>query len=240
MVELEGIKVVYNMGQENEKEALKGSSLNINDGDFVVVVGPNGAGKSTMLKVILGEINPTEGEYRLNGKRMNGRKVHKIAHKVGRVYQDPNSGVFSNLSINENLKIASRKGMRGLTFTRYSEETLKLLEMLGLGLEKRMEAKAGELSGGQKQALAMVMSVSSKPEMLLLDEHTASLDPKSAKSVMELTKKINEELGMTVVMITHNMEFAKDYGNRLVQIIDGLVVEEAKNNTCEATKRLFV
>jgi len=234
MVELKNVNVVYNLGMDNEKHALKNSSLEINEGDFTVIIGPNGAGKSTLLKIILGELNPTDGDYILNGKKMNGIGTSRIAKYVGRVYQDPNSGVFGNLSIRENLNIASKKGNRGLGFTKYRPETIELLKSLGLGLEKRLNTLAEELSGGQKQALAMVMAVSSRPSLLLLDEHTASLDPKSANSVMKLTKNINARLGMTIVMITHNMEFAKIYGNRLVQIVNGSVIETPEN-----ARRLF-
>ncbi|HPE69544.1 MAG TPA: ATP-binding cassette domain-containing protein [Thermotogota bacterium] len=225
MVELEGITVVYNPGQDNQKVALEDVSLGVNNGDFLVVVGANGAGKSTLLKVLLGEVEPLQGHFKVNGKVQTDRSPSRRAKTIGRVYQDPNSGVFPNLTIRENLSVASRKGMRGLGFSGIPQKVLEHLESLDLGLEKRMETKAGELSGGQKQALAMVMAIASDPELLLLDEHTASLDPKSAKKVMDLTKRINEKLGITIMMITHNMEFAGTYGNRQIRVEEGKIFE---------------
>jgi len=153
-----------------------------------------------------------------------------MAHLIGRVYQNPNSGVFSNLTIRENLKIASKKGNRGLKFSKVPKKAIDLLKELNMGLEERMDTVAGELSGGQKQALAMVMAVITDPEVLLLDEHTASLDPKSALRVMELTKMINEEYDVTILMITHNMEFAERYGNRKIEIDEGIVNEHEPIN----------
>jgi len=226
MVELKNISVVYNRGLPNETIALKDVNLTIEEGEFVVVIGPNGAGKSTLLKIILGEVNPDSGIYKLNDLIMNGKSTAKLAKLIGRVYQDPNSGVFSNLTIRENLIISSRKGLRGLTFSNFSKDTLELLENLGLGLERRLDVLAGELSGGQKQALAMVMAIAAKPKLLLLDEHTASLDPKSALKVMDLTERINKQLGMTVVMITHNKEFAMNYGERKVKLVNGTINED--------------
>ncbi|TYB92587.1 MAG: ATP-binding cassette domain-containing protein [Kosmotoga sp.] len=226
MVELKNISVVYNRGLPNETIALKDVNLTIEEGEFVVVIGPNGAGKSTLLKIILGEVSPDSGIYKLNDLIMNGKSTAKLSKLIGRVYQDPNSGVFSNLTIRENLIISSRKGLRGLTFSNFSKDTLALLENLGLGLEKRLDVLAGELSGGQKQALAMVMAIAAKPKLLLLDEHTASLDPKSALKVMDLTERINKQLGMTVVMITHNKEFAMNYGERKVKLVNGTINED--------------
>ncbi|MFW6119707.1 MAG: ABC transporter ATP-binding protein [Petrotogales bacterium] len=226
MVELKNISVVYNQGMPNETVALNNVNLIINKGEFIVVIGPNGAGKSTLLKIILGEIKPDCGVYRLNEENMNKTSTTKLAGLIGRVYQDPNSGVFSNLTIRENLIISSRKGFRGLKFSSFSQDTLALLKGLDLGLEKRLNVIAGELSGGQKQALAMVMAIAAKPKMLLLDEHTASLDPKSATKVMDLTEKINKQIGMTVVMITHNKEFAMNYGDRRVKLVNGTINED--------------
>lgn len=225
MLKLENITVVYNPGQDNQKVALNGVNLTADKKDFVVIVGSNGAGKSTLLNVILGKLKPTEGNYFLKEKEVSTPSISKMAHLIGRVYQNPNSGVFSNLSIRENLKIASKKGRRGLGFSKIKPEAIELLKELNMGLENRMSTKVGELSGGQKQALAMVMAVITKPEVLLLDEHTASLDPKSAERVMELTKMINEEMAVTVMMITHNMKFAEEYGNRKVQIKEGVLSE---------------
>ncbi len=229
MLKLENITVVYNPGQDNQKVALNHVNLTADKKDFVVIVGSNGAGKSTLLNVILGKLSPTEGHYYLKEKAIAKPSISKMAHLIGRVYQNPNSGVFSNLSIRENLKIASKKGRRGLGFSKIKPEAIELLKELNMGLEDRMSTKVGELSGGQKQALAMVMAVITHPEVLLLDEHTASLDPKSAERVMELTKMINEEMDVTILMITHNMKFAEEYGNRKVNIREGVLNELTGN-----------
>ncbi|MEA1883090.1 MAG: ATP-binding cassette domain-containing protein [Thermotogota bacterium] len=231
MLKLENITVIYNQGQDNENMALKDVSLEANKSDFVVIVGSNGAGKSTLLNVILGKLKPTGGQYYLKDKAIKKLSISKMAHLIGRVYQNPDSGVFSNLTIRENLKIASKKGNRGPTFSRIDPKALELLEHLKMGLENRLDTVVGELSGGQKQALAMVMAVITNPEILLLDEHTASLDPKSARRVMELTKMINEELDVTVMMITHNMDFAESYGNRKVEIKEGVLKEIPERQT---------
>lgn len=231
MLKLENITVIYNQGQDNENRALKDVSLEANKSDFVVIVGSNGAGKSTLLNVILGKLKPTEGQYYLKDKPIKKPSISKMAHLIGRVYQNPDSGVFSNLTIRENLKIASKKGNRGLTFSRIDPKAMELLKHLKMGLENRLDTVVGELSGGQKQALAMVMAVITNPEVLLLDEHTASLDPKSARRVMELTKMINEELDVTVMMITHNMDFAESYGNRKVEIKEGVLKEIPERQT---------
>jgi putative ABC transport system ATP-binding protein len=231
MLKLENITVIYNQGQENENMALKDVSLEANKSDFVVIVGSNGAGKTTLLNVILGKLKPTAGQYYLKDKPIKKPSISKMAHLIGRVYQNPDSGVFSNLTIRENLKIASKKGNRGLTFSQIDPKALELLKHLKMGLENRLDTIVGELSGGQKQALAMVMAVITNPEVLLLDEHTASLDPKSARRVMELTKMINEELDVTVMMITHNMDFAESYGNRKVEIKEGVLKEIPERQT---------
>ncbi len=231
MLKLKNITVVYNQGQDNENTALKEVSIEANKRDFVVIVGSNGAGKSTLLNVILGKLKPTGGQYYLKGKEIKKPSISKMAHMIGRVYQNPDSGVFSNLTIRENLKIASKKGNRGLTFSKIAPKALQLLKQLNMGLENRLNTVVGELSGGQKQALAMVMAVVTSPEVLLLDEHTASLDPKSARRVMNLTKMINEELDVTVMMITHNMDFAQVYGNRKVEIKEGVLKEIPERQT---------
>ncbi len=221
MLRLENVTVVYNLGKENEKKALKEVSLEAHKRDFLVIVGSNGAGKSTLLNVVLGKLQPNDGRYYLKGKEIKKPSQAKMAHLIGRVYQDPNSGVFSNLSIRDNLKIASRKGNRGLKFSKIHPKAIELLTHLNMGLEERMNTVVEELSGGQKQALAMVMAIITGPEVLLLDEHTASLDPTSARRVMDLTRMINEDLDVTVMMITHNMKFAEEYGNRKVEIREG-------------------
>lgn len=225
MIKLENIRYSYNSGESNEKTVLKDVNLDVEKGDFITIVGSNGAGKSTLLKLITGEICPENGNYMLEGKKVNNSGMHKLSRKIGRVFQNPNGGVFNDLCIRENLIISSKKGMRSFRFGKYNDFGLELLGELNLGLENRLDIMAGELSGGQKQGLAMVMAVSSSPSLLLLDEHTASLDPVSAARVMELTKKINEKYGITIMMITHNTEFAANYGNRLLKITDGTLFE---------------
>lgn len=231
MVELQGVTVTYNKGMPNEQKALRDISLTVNEGEFVTIIGPNGAGKTTLLKVLLGEVSPLKGTYRIDGKLMNNRPPHHLARFIGRVYQDPNTGIFPSLSIKENLLIAAKKGFRTIRFSKLKKEGLDLLEGLGLGLEKRLGVLAGELSGGQKQSLAMIMAISSCPRLLLLDEHTAALDPRSAKSIMDLTMSINGEKGITVMMITHNMEFAGLYGRRLVEFHEGSLIKSEARST---------
>lgn len=236
MVEFKDLTVIYNQGQDNQRIALECVNTKIMEGQFITIVGPNGAGKSTLLKVILGEVQPTCGLYMIDGELMNNKKPHKLAYFIGRVYQDPNTGIFPALTIAENLVIASKKGGRPFKFSKVKEEAVSLLANLGLGLESRLKTKAGELSGGQKQSLAMVMAILSRPRLLLLDEHTAALDPVSAQKVMELTKRINREYEVTIVMITHNMDFASSYGERLLKLIDGRIAQDGMRDLMSKSK----
>lgn len=220
MIAVENVEVVYNKGTLDEKMALKGVSMKILPGEFVIIVGSNGAGKSTLLKVITGEVKPLRGNCKVMGSPVN---VNQIFRKASIVCQDPNAGVFPNLTIEENLVLARRKGLRGLTFGRIDRNSIELLKSTKLSLERDLKRKASKLSGGQKQALALVMAVSSDPELLLLDEHTAALDPKSTETIMELTERINKKLGTTVLMITHDMAIAESYGKRVIVMEDGRV-----------------
>lgn len=221
MIELQHVTVIYNRGTLDEKVALNDVDLSIEEGQFVVIVGANGAGKSTLMKVIVGEVKPTFGLCRVMGQILKEEKIFKCGSIV---CQDPNLGIFPNLSIEENLMLARKKGFRGLSFGRIDERAIQLLKSTGLGLEENLKKKASKLSGGQKQALAMVMAVSSNPKILLLDEHTASLDPKSTEKIMELTERINEELGTTILMITHDMNIAEQYGDQVIVMEDGRIV----------------
>ncbi|MEN3007611.1 ATP-binding cassette domain-containing protein [Pseudothermotoga sp.] len=221
MIELQHVTVIYNRGTLDEKVALNDVDLSIEEGQFVVIVGANGAGKSTLMKVIVGEVKPTFGLCRVMGQVLKEEKIFKCGSIV---CQDPNLGIFPNLSIEENLMLARKKGFRGLGFGRIDERAIQLLKSTGLGLEENLKKKASKLSGGQKQALAMVMAVSSNPKILLLDEHTASLDPKSTEKIMELTERINEELGTTILMITHDMNIAEQYGDQVIVMEDGRIV----------------
>ncbi|WP_448517543.1 ATP-binding cassette domain-containing protein [Pseudothermotoga sp.] len=221
MIELERVTVIYNKGTPDEKVALKDVDLLVEDGRFVVIVGANGAGKSTLMKVVVGEVKPTFGVCRIMGQVLKEEKIFKCGSIV---CQDPNLGIFPNLSIEENLMLARKKGFRGLGFGRVDHKAIELLRSCELGLEENLKKKASKLSGGQKQALAMVMAVSSNPKLLLLDEHTASLDPKSTEKIMELTDRINKTLNTTILMITHDMNIAEQYGDTVIVMEDGRII----------------
>ena len=248
MLELKNIHKTFNPGTVNAKTALSGLNLTLNDGDFVTVIGGNGAGKSTMLNVISGTIAVDDGQILLDGKDITRLPEHKRAEYLGRVFQDPMMGTAATMQIEENLALAARRGQRrGLKvgITKADRENYKeQLKILGLGLEDRMTAKVGLLSGGQRQALTLLMATLRQPKLLLLDEHTAALDPKTAALVLDATQRIVEASGLTTLMITHNMRDAITYGNRLIMMYDGHVVvdvsgEEKKNLTVEQLLGLF-
>ena len=228
MLEIRNVTKVFNKGSVDEKIALNGLSLTLNDGDFVTVIGGNGAGKSTMLNAICGTWLPDSGSVVLDGIDVTGLPEHKRAKYLGRVYQDPMMGTAANMQIEENLALAARRGKRRTLrpmITKDERETYRqLLAELELGLESRLSAKVGTLSGGQRQALTLLMATMQSPKLLLLDEHTAALDPKTAARVMELTEKIVNETRLTTLMITHNMRDAIQYGNRLIMLHDGHVI----------------
>jgi len=224
MVELKNIRVVYNKNQVNEKKALDKFELSVKKGEFVTIIGPNGAGKTTLLKVLTGEVVLDQGSFTLNNKSIKRTKSYKLFRNVGIVYQEPDRGVFPDLTLEENLILGSKKGNRFFSFGKY--EGLELLKSLNMGLENRLKTKVKEFSGGQKQALAMALASITKPDLLLLDEHTAALDPKNVEKVMELTMKINKELGLTIIMITHNMKIVEKYSSRIVEIKDGKVTKD--------------
>ena len=248
MLELKNIHKTFNPGTVNAKKALDGLNLTLHDGDFVTVIGGNGAGKSTMLNVIAGTITVDEGEILLDGKDITRLPEHKRAQYLGRVFQDPMMGTAATMQIEENLALAARRGQhRGLRkgITRAErEEYREQLKILDLGLEDRLTAKVGLLSGGQRQALTLLMATLRQPRLLLLDEHTAALDPKTAAKVLEATERIVSRSGLTTLMITHNMRDAITYGNRLIMMYDGHIVvdvsgEEKKNLTVEQLLGLF-
>lgn len=238
MLELKNIHKTFNLGTINEKVALNGVNLTLNEGDFVTVIGGNGAGKSTTLNAIAGVWPIDEGSILIDGVDVTGLPEHKRAQFLGRVFQDPMTGTTATMQIDENLALAARRGKRrtlrwGTTAaekTHYHE----LLKMLNLGLEDRMTSKVGLLSGGQRQALTLLMATLQKPKLLLLDEHTAALDPKTAAKVLELTDQIVSENNLTTLMITHNMNDAIAHGNRLIMMHEGQIIydvrgEEKKN-----------
>ena len=240
MLELKQIYKTFNRGTVNEKRAIDGLNLTLEEGDFVTVIGGNGAGKSTILNLIAGVFPVDAGSIRLNGTDVTNLPEHKRAKYLGRVFQDPMMGTAATMGIEENLALAYRRGKsRGLR-KGISNDERKLykekLSILGLGLEDRMTSKVGLLSGGQRQALTLLMATLQKPDLLLLDEHTAALDPKTADKVLQITENIVARDHLTTLMVTHNMKNAIQYGNRLIMMDAGRVVvdirgEEKKNLT---------
>ena len=242
MIEIRNIQKTFNLGTINEKKALCGVDLVLEDGDFCTVIGGNGAGKSTMLNAIAGTWPVDEGSILIDGEDVTGLPQHKRASFLGRVFQDPMTGTTATMQIDENLALANRRGKkRGLRWGITKEEKAtyrELLKELDLGLEDRMTSKVGLLSGGQRQALTLLMASLQKPKVLLLDEHTAALDPKTAAKVLELTDKIVAENHLTTLMVTHNMKDAIAHGNRLIMMNNGKVIlnisgEEKKKLTVE-------
>ena len=232
MLKLKDVYKTFNRGTVNEKKAIDGLNLTLEDGDFVTVIGGNGAGKSTTLNLIAGVFPVDSGKIVLNGLTLNNLPEHKRARFLGRVFQDPMRGTAATMGIEENLALAYRRGkMRGLSYGITNEERKiyrERLATLGLGLEDRMTSKVGLLSGGQRQALTLLMATLQKPKLLLLDEHTAALDPKTAAKVLELSEKIVTEHHLTTLMITHNMKDAIKYGNRLIMMYEGRIIYDVR------------
>ncbi|MBE5861088.1 MAG: ATP-binding cassette domain-containing protein [Butyrivibrio sp.] len=238
MLEIKNLVKIFNKGTINERVALNGVNLTLNDGDFVTVIGGNGAGKSTILNAVAGVWPVDEGSIVLNGHDITGLPEYKRAKYIGRVFQDPMMGTAATMQIEENLALAKRRGQSrglksGITGKERSEYK-ELLKSLGLGLEDRLTSKVGLLSGGQRQAVTLLMASLKKPDLLLLDEHTAALDPKTAKKVLEISENIIREHNLTALMVTHNMKDAIAYGNRLIMMSEGKIIydvsgEEKKN-----------
>ena len=222
MLELKNVRKTFNRGTVNEKKALNGVNLHLNPGDFVTIIGGNGAGKSTMLNMIAGVYPIDSGVITLDGENISRRPEHKRAKYLGRVFQDPMRGTATDMEIEENMALAYRRGQfRGLGWGISKKEKdffREQIKVLGLGLEDRMTSKVGLLSGGQRQALTLLMATLQEPKLLLLDEHTAALDPKTAKNVLELTGEIVESKKLTALMVTHNMKDAIKMGNRLIMM----------------------
>ena len=242
MLKINNIVKVFNAGTVNEKTALNGLSLHLEEGDFCTVIGGNGAGKSTMLNAVAGVFQVDRGSIVIDGVDVTKLPEHKRAKYIGRVFQDPMTGTAATMQIEENLALAKRRGKKrslrpGITKAE-REEYKELLKILDLGLEDRLTSKVGLLSGGQRQALTLLMASLVKPKLLLLDEHTAALDPKTAAKVLEATEKIVNRDHLTTLMITHNMKDAIAHGNRLIMMKDGQVIlnisgEEKKKLTVE-------
>ena len=240
ILQLTDICKTFNRGSVNEKVALKDLSLTVNDGDFITVIGGNGAGKSTLLNAICGTFRVDEGKIILGGRDVTRLSEYKRAKYLGRVFQDPMTGTSPNMEIQENLALAYRRGKRRslMPGIRKSEKELyrEQLARLGLGLEDRMTAKVGLLSGGQRQSLTLLMATLNKPELLLLDEHTAALDPKTAAKVLAFTEEIAAENNLTTIMITHNMLDAIRCGNRLIMMQEGRVIYDVSGDEKKSLK----
>ena len=238
MLKIDHICKTFNAGTINEKVALNGVDLTLEDGDFVTVIGGNGAGKSTTLNAVAGVWPVDSGKIFIGGDDVTKLSEYKRAKYLGRVFQDPMTGTAADMQIEENLALASRRGKRrtllnGIT-KKEKEHYKELLKMLDLGLEERLTSKVGLLSGGQRQAITLLMSTMNNPKILLLDEHTAALDPQTAAKVLKLTDELIRDGNITTMMITHNMKDAIKYGNRLIMMYEGHIIydvsgEEKKN-----------
>lgn len=238
MLEIKDVHKTFNAGTINEKVALDGVNLNLNPGDFVTIIGGNGAGKSTTLNAIAGVWPIDQGEIIIDGTDISGLSEHKRATYLGRVFQDPMVGTAATMSIEENMAIAARRGQKrgfGWGITKQEREDFReKLKELDLGLEDRLSSRVGLLSGGQRQAVTLLMATLKNPKLLLLDEHTAALDPKTAAKVLGLSDKLIQENNLTAMMVTHNMKDAIAHGNRLIMMHEGKVIydvsgEEKKN-----------
>ncbi len=234
MLEVKNVRKTFNSGTINEKVALDGVDLCLNDGDFVTIIGGNGAGKSTTLNAIAGVWDVDDGDIIIDGVNVTRLSEFKRAKYLGRVFQDPMTGTAATMSIEDNMAVAARRGKRrtlrwGITSAE-REEYRNMLASLDLGLENRMTAKVGLLSGGQRQAITLLMAAIQRPKLLLLDEHTAALDPKTAEKVLLLSDKIISEHGLTALMVTHNMKDAIAHGNRLVMMHEGRIIYDVSGD----------
>ena len=232
MLALDGLHKTFHQGTPDRRAALDGVSLSLRPGDFAVVIGGNGAGKSTLLNAISGEVLPDTGSVRVDGVDVTSKPTHVRAAWIARVFQDPLAGTAGTLTVAENLSIAERRGKRsGLRWGLNTESRKRYQDRvaaLGLGLENRLEQKVGSLSGGQRQSLALAMAVLTAPKLLLLDEHCAALDPKTAELVMQETVRAVSAENLTALMVTHNMQHAIEFGNRLIMMMSGRIVYQAE------------
>lgn len=228
MLRLDNINKVFNAGTVDENRLFDNFSLEVAEGEFVSIVGSNGSGKTTLLNVVCGTLRPDSGSVVFNGTDITSVPEYKRARRIGRVLQDPKMGTCASLSILENMALAENKNKRyslGRAVNRHREEYFKsLLETCGMGLENRLGVLAGSLSGGQRQALALIIATMTEIDLLILDEHTAALDPKSSETLMMITQKVVTEKKLTTLMVTHNLRFAVDYGTRLIMMHSGSAV----------------
>jgi len=247
MIRLENITKVFNEGTVNESVAIRNVNLKVREGDFITIIGSNGAGKTTLFNLITGTHFPTEGSIFVNDKNLTKVPEYKRAKQIGRIFQNPLLGTASNMTVEDNMMICYKKGFKGLKISlnhKMREFFRKQLVQLDMGLEHRIANNVQLLSGGQRQALTLLMMVLSHPNLILLDEHTAALDPKNAAKVLDLTDKFIEEYKLTAMMITHNMAHAIEYGNRLLMMDRGEIIldidgEEKKNMTVDKLVEKF-
>ena len=252
MLNLNNISITFNANTPDENKALQNINLDIKKGDFITVIGSNGAGKSTLYNVIAGTLKPTTGSILLTGedgvqKNITNDAEFKRARYIGRIFQNPLLGTAGKMSLEDNMMICYKKGFKGLKISlnnKMRDFFRDQLKVLNMGLEDRLSDNVDQFSGGQRQALTLLMAVMSKPSLLLLDEHTAALDPTNAAIVMELTRRFAQEYNLTVMMVTHNMQHALDYGNRLImmnkgQIISDITGEEKTALTMDSIVELF-
>lgn len=247
MLELKNISITFHAGTPDENPALKNINLKINEGDFVTVIGSNGAGKSTLYNIISGNLKPSFGTIKLNGEDITKLAEYKRAKYIGRIFQNPLLGTAGKMSLEDNMMICEKKGFKGLkiSLTKQKREYFKSeLKKLNMGLENRLSDNVNQFSGGQRQALTLLMTVMSKPQILLLDEHTAALDPTNAEIVMNLTREFAKDDNLTVMMVTHNMQHALDYGNRLLMMDAGEIIldiqgDEKQNLTMDDLNKRF-
>lgn len=245
MLDIKNLVKVFYPGTVNETHAINGITLHINKGDVVSLIGSNGSGKSTLFNLISGTFPLTNGTITLDNEDITHQKEYRRAMNIGRVFQDPTKGTAANMSIEDNMILSERKGMRWPVFSLSKAKREEFEEMLAkIGLKGRLKDNVGLLSGGQRQALTLLMTAMSSPKLLLLDEHTAALDPKAADNIMKMTEEIIYTRHVTAMMVTHNMQFAIGFGNRLIMMDSGRVIldiqgEEKKNMTVEKLVKLF-
>jgi putative ABC transport system ATP-binding protein len=247
MLEVEGLSKVFHPGTINENVAIRNVSLTVNQGDFITIIGSNGAGKSTFYNLVSGHFPPTTGRIRVHGRDVTRDAEHKRARYIGRIFQNPLLGTAGNMSLEDNMVISLKKGFKGLGISltdKRREYFRQELQALNMGLENRLKDNVGLFSGGQRQALTLLMMVLSNPDLVLLDEHTAALDPKNAQMVMDLTLAYVEKYSLTTMMITHNMNHAIHYGNRLLMMDKGEIIydvagEEKRALTVEKLVKKF-